>query len=87
MRNSDLVKRISAEALVTALAAQAAVGMMFSETADALARGEKVTIRGFGTAVTSARAERIGRNPHTGERIPPRHWFRRGNREGCEDND
>ena len=68
MSQSDLVERISVEALVTPLAAQSAVGMMFSEIADALARVEKVT-SGFGTFVTSARAERVGRNPRTGERI------------------
>ena len=49
--------------------------------------GEKVTIRGFGTFVTSARAGRIGRNPRTGERIPARLWFRRGYRDGCENHD
>ena len=69
MRKSDIVKRIAAEAFVTPLAAETAIDIMLSEIAGALARGEKATIRGFGTFAATSRAARIGRNPATGERI------------------
>ena len=63
------MNRIPTEAFVTRLAAETAVDMVFSEIGEVLERGEKVTIRGFGTFATTSRAERIGRNPATGERI------------------
>ena len=69
MRKSDIVKRIAAEAFVTPLAAETAIDIMLSEIAGALARGEKATIRGFGTFAATSRAARIGGNPATGERI------------------
>ena len=69
MRKSDIVKRIAAEALVTPLAAQTAIDLLLSDIAEALARGEKVTIRGFGTFSRTQRAPRVGRNPKTGEPI------------------
>ena len=69
MRKSDIVKRIAAEAFVTPLAAETAIDIFLSGIGEALARGEKVTLRGFGTFSTKKRAERVGRNPQTGERI------------------
>ena len=69
MRKSDIAKRIAAEALVTPLAAQTAIDILLTEIAEALARGEKVTIRGFGTFSTTQRAARVGRNPRTGEPV------------------
>ena len=69
MRKSDIVKRIAAEAFVTPLAAETAIDILLSGIGEALARGEKVTLRGFGTFSTTRRAERVGRNPQTGERI------------------
>ena len=64
-----MVKRIAAEAFVTPLAAETTVDMVFSEIGEALAREGKVTVRGFGTFMTTSRAERVGRNPRTGEPI------------------
>lgn len=69
MRKSDIVKHIAGEALVTPLAAQTAIDLLLSEIAEALARGEKVTIRRFGTFSTTRRAPRVGRNPQSGEPI------------------
>ena len=42
---------------------------MFATIAEALARGETVSIAGFGTFATRSRAARQGRNPATGESI------------------
>lgn len=46
---------------------------MFSLIGDALKQGETVKLTGFGSLQVRSRAERVGRNPRTGEehRIPP----------------
>ncbi len=48
---------------------------MFELIGEALMRGETVKLSGFGTLDVRSRAERIGRNPRTGEehRIAPHH--------------
>jgi integration host factor subunit alpha len=43
---------------------------VFDTMKDALARGEKVKISGFGNFVVRAKKPRSGRNPKTGEVIP-----------------
>ncbi len=45
------------------------VNSIFESIKDALARGEKVEIRGFGSFRVKERRERNGRNPRTGEEI------------------
>ncbi|SMQ85598.1 integration host factor subunit alpha [Devosia lucknowensis] len=48
---------------------------MFELIGDALKQGETVKLTGFGTLEVRSRAERVGRNPRTGDehRIAPRH--------------
>ena len=46
-----------------------AVSTVFEEVAAALARGERVEIRGFGSFTVRRRGARVGRNPATGERV------------------
>ncbi len=46
-----------------------AVSTVFEEVAAALARGERVEVRGFGSFSVRRRAARVGRNPATGERV------------------
>ncbi len=45
------------------------VGTIFEEISAALARGDRVELRGFGAFSTKARDPRTGRNPRTGEAI------------------
>ncbi len=45
------------------------VTTIFDETAAALARGDRVELRGFGAFSVKERAARIGRNPRTGETV------------------
>jgi integration host factor subunit beta len=45
------------------------VGTIFSEITAALARGERVELRGFGAFTTKQRDARTGRNPRTGESV------------------
>ncbi len=42
---------------------------IFEEITDALARGERVELRGFGAFSVKKRDARIGRNPRTGESV------------------
>lgn len=45
------------------------VEAIFEHIEESLANGEKVQVPGFGTFVVSARKERQGRNPRTGEAL------------------
>lgn len=46
------------------------VSTIFDEIIDAMARGERVELRGFGAFSVKKRDSRIGRNPRTGESVP-----------------
>jgi integration host factor subunit beta len=45
------------------------VGTIFDEITDALARGDRVELRGFGAFSVKRRDARTGRNPRTGEAV------------------
>ncbi len=45
------------------------VSTIFEEISAALARGERVELRGFGAFSVKQRAARVGRNPRTGEAV------------------
>ena len=45
------------------------VDTVFNEITDALARGDRVELRGFGAFSVKERASRVGRNPRTGETV------------------
>jgi len=46
------------------------VNVIFDEIVDALARGDRVELRGFGAFTVKHRAARQGRNPRTGAAVP-----------------
>lgn len=46
------------------------VNVIFDEIVDALARGDRVELRGFGAFTVKHRAARLGRNPRTGAPVP-----------------
>ena len=48
---------------------RAILDAVFSTISDALAKGEKVDVTGFGKFETKERPERNGRNPQSGEQI------------------
>ena len=68
MNKADLVSEV-AKVVNTKKEAQAAVDCVFSTIADALKKGDAVTLVGFGTFKTAERKARKGRNPQTGEEI------------------
>jgi integration host factor subunit beta len=45
------------------------VETLFEEMTDALARGDRVELRGFGSFSVKEREARTGRNPRTGETV------------------
>ena len=45
------------------------VNSIFDEITDALVRGDRVELRGFGAFAAKTREARIGRNPRTGETV------------------
>ena len=45
------------------------VSTIFDEIADALARGDRVELRGFGAFSVKDRGARVGRNPRTGAAV------------------
>lgn len=69
MTKADLVAQVAKKAGLTAKAAKDAVGAVFATVTDALKRGEKVVVTGFGTFMVRKRAARKGRNPQTGAEI------------------
>ena len=69
MKKAEIVEREAGEAGITKQAAQAAVGGVVDAIAEALARGENVSIVGSGRFFRKDRPARQGRNPRTGERI------------------
>ena len=69
MKKTEIVERVAGQTGMTKQAADAAVGAVFASIAEALARGEEVSVAGFGKFSRNDRPAREGRNPRTGERI------------------
>ena len=69
MTRSELRARVAIATSLSKADAAAAAGVVFSTIADA--RGETVTIAGFGKFATRDRAARSGRNPHGPARRSP----------------
>ncbi len=69
MTKSDLVEVVAKKASLTAKAAREAVAAVFGAVTDALKKGDKVVVTGFGTFMVRSRKARVGRNPQTGSAI------------------
>lgn len=69
MTKAELVAQVAKKAGLTARAAKDAVNTVFDSVTQALKRGEKVVVTGFGTFLVRRRAARKGRNPQTGAEI------------------
>jgi len=69
MNKAELIDAIAASAEVTKADAARALDATISTIANALKKGDTVTVVGFGSFVVRARAARTGRNPKTGEEI------------------
>lgn len=70
MTKSDIIDAIAAKLDCNKTEAAKALDAVLESVQDALARGETVKLPGFGQFEVTARGERTGRNPRTGEVIP-----------------
>tara|TARA_X000001036_G_C20323412_1_gene661438 strand:- start:227 stop:610 length:384 start_codon:yes stop_codon:yes gene_type:complete len=70
MTKSELIERIAAlQAQLSAKDVELAIKTMLDHMADALAEGDRIEIRGFGSFSLHYRAARVGRNPKTGDKV------------------
>jgi len=65
MNRSDLIEKFSSETGMTIKKADKLVTLVFREMGDALAKGERVEIRGFGSFKIKHYDAYAGRNPKT----------------------
>jgi integration host factor subunit beta len=49
---------------------ESVVNAILNSITEALARGDRVELRGFGAFAVKSRPARVGRNPRTGESVP-----------------
>ena len=76
MTKSELIEIISAKQKhLPAKDIELAVKQMLEIMSDALAGGERIEIRGFGSFALNYRPPRVGRNPKSGDRVqvPAKH--------------
>lgn len=69
MNKSELIDAISELSGLTKADTGRALDGFTSAVSSALAKGDSVTLVGFGTFAVKERAERVGRNPQTGDEI------------------
>ncbi len=69
MTKADLIESVATKLDLPRGTAERAVNTIFDDIEEALAKGDKVNVSGFGTFQVSARKARTGRNPKTGEAI------------------
>lgn len=76
MTKSDLIARL-AERFPQLIAKDAdfAVKMILDAMSEALVKGDRIEIRGFGSFSLNYRPPRVGRNPKSGEKVDvPEKW-------------
>ena len=69
MNKSELIEVAATEADISKAAAGRALDAILDAVVKAVAKGDSVTLVGFGTFKSSKRAARTGRNPQTGAEI------------------
>jgi integration host factor beta subunit len=66
MTKSDLIDHVAETTQSTKKEAERVIDAVLGQITEALAKGEKVDLRGFGSFRATAKKERQGRNPQTG---------------------
>ena len=69
MNKSELIEAVATAADLSKTAAGAALDAITAAITKAVAKGDSVTLVGFGTFKPSKRAARVGRNPQTGKEL------------------
>ncbi len=74
MTKAELVEEVSRVSDLTKKHSEVIVDTVFKSIIDALHRGEKIELRGFGSFRLRKREPRKGRNPKTGDKVdvPPK---------------
>ena len=67
MNKKDLIKAVADASALTNKDAEKAINAVTAAITDALKKGDKVQLVGFGTFEVRERAAKQGRNPRTGE--------------------
>jgi len=71
MIRSELIQKIADEnPNLSHRDAERIVGTVFEEIIEAMSRGDRVELRGFGAFSVKKRDARTGRNPRTGDSVP-----------------
>lgn len=65
----DIVNRVAERTGVPKMKAEEAVEALFNSMKDALTKGSRIELRGFGVFVVKPRKRGVGRNPRTGEEV------------------
>ena len=69
MNKGELVAALAAKTELSKKESELALNGVLDVIADALAKGDKVQLIGFGTFETKSRPARVARNPRTGESV------------------
>ncbi len=69
MTKIELAEKLSRKLNLTVKETTEIINIFFGEIVDALAGGDKVELRGFGSFRIRHRAAREGRNPKSGEQV------------------
>lgn len=69
MNKNELISAVAEKAYISKATSAKAIDAAIDVIAEALAAGDKVQLVGFGSFEVKVRAERVGRNPKTGEAI------------------
>lgn len=69
MTKAELVDEVGRQAALTRKHSEVIVDAVFSSIVEALQRGDKIELRGFGSFRVRRRSRRTGRNPKTGQGV------------------
>ena len=66
----DIVNHVADKSGVGFVKAEQVVDSLFNAMKEALAKGKRIELRGFGVFVVKPRKRGVGRNPRTGMEVP-----------------
>ena len=69
MLKLDIINHVAERTGVPKMKAEIAVEALFDAMKDAMKKGERIELRGFGVFVVKPRKRGIGRNPRTGTQV------------------
>ena len=69
MNKAELIDAIAGESKLTKADSKKALDAFMKATSDALGKGDRVALVGFGSFTVVERSARTGRNPQTGKEI------------------